>query len=371
MPVVLDTRTANDHFPGIGRYVASLVGALQRVAPELDLVLLREPTAQATRLSLPALPGMECAVSPFSIRQQWVVPRLLRKQSAALYHSPYYLMPYRPGAPAVLTCYDLIPLLYPEYYSAAQRLIYRLAHRLALRATQAILSISEATRADLVRYFQVDARRIVVTPLAADARFAPSSPEHVAATCRKHGLPQAYVLYFGSNKPHKNLTRLIQAWNLQRSAAGVGDSVLVIAGHWEPRYAEAKRLVEALGLKDRVIFIGAVDEADLPALYSGARLFVFPSLYEGFGLPVLEAMACGTPVVYSASSSLPEVAGDAGLTFDPGDVEALATTIQRVLANPDLRVHLRQRGLERAAQFTWDRTARATLEVYRTLATRF
>ena len=370
MPIIFDARTATDHFHGIGRYVAGLSGALQGVAPDLDLVLLRDPTAHTTRLSLPALPRIECAVSPFSIRQQWVVPGLLRRQSAALYHSPYYLMPYRPGVPAVLTCYDLIPLLYPEYYSAAQRLIYRLAHRLALRATQVILSISEATRTDLVRCFHVDARRIAVTPLAADARFAPKSSEHIAAARRKHDLPQAYVLYFGSNKPHKNLGRLIQAWNLRCSEVGSGDLVLAIAGHWDRRYTEAKRLVEALGLKERVVFLGPVDEADLPALYSGARLFVFPSLYEGFGLPVLEAMACGAPVACSASSSLPEVAGDAGLTFDPRDVEGMAATIQRTLADPGLRVHLRQQGLERAAQFTWERTARTTLEVYRAIGRR-
>ena len=209
--LVLDARTATDHFPGIGRYVASLTQALARLAPNLGLTLLRNPSATATRLTLPDLPRMDCSASPFSMQQQWIVPRMLRQAGATLYHSPYYLMPYLPGVPSVVTCYDLIPLIYPEYYTVPQRLIYRLAHRLALRAARVVLAISEATKADLVRVFQMDPQRVLVTPLAANASFAPCSSTQITAVRVKYALPERYVLYLGINKPHKNLARLVQA----------------------------------------------------------------------------------------------------------------------------------------------------------------
>ncbi len=364
MPVVLDARTATDHFPGIGRYVVSLSRALTRIAPDLDLTLLYNPTANATRTTLPDLPRLVCVASPFSIQQQWIVPTILRQARAKLYHSPYYLMPYLPNVPSVITCYDLIPLIHPEYYTVSQGLIYRLAHYLALRAAHVILAISEATKADLVRIFHVDPRRVLVTPLAADASFAPCSRVQVDALRLKYALPERYGLYLGSNKPHKNLMRLVQAWKMANGKRQISNTQLVIAGQWDERYPEARRLAEELGLKDQVIFAGAVEENDLPALYNGATLFVFPSLYEGFGLPVLEAMACGTPVVCSNASSLPEVAGEAASLVDPLQTDALAGAISRILHDQELRQAMRQKGLMQATQFSWQRTAQTTWQIY-------
>ncbi len=366
MPIVLDARTVTDHFPGIGRYVVNLAHGLAQVVPDLDIALLHDPSATATRLALPDLPRVACAVSPFSLSQQWAVPGQLRCVQAALYHSPYYLMPYWTGIPTVLTCYDLIPLLYPRYYSAVQRLIFWLAHGLALKVSSKILAISHATRADLLRHFHVDARRVVVTQLAPDPAFCPQPVEKVVALRARLGLPEQYVLYLGSNKPHKNLPRLIKAWQISNLQFPISNLRLVIAGHWDSRYPEVRQHVETAGLKERVVFAGSVAEEDLPALYSGATLFVFPSLYEGFGLPVLEAMACGTAVACSNTSSLPEVAGDAGLTFDPLQVEAIGDTIGRVLADPEELAGLRRRGLERAARFSWNQVAAETGRVYRT-----
>ena len=367
MPIVLDARTANDHFPGIGRYVVNLSQALMRIAPDLDLTLLHNPAAKATRLTLPALPRIACSTSPFSIQQQWIVPAILRQAQAKFYHSAYYLMPYLPGVPSVVTCYDLIPLIYPEYYTISQRLICRLAHYLALRATRVILAISEATKADLVRVFQVDPQQVLVTPLAADASFAPCSRMQIAAVRVKYALPERYVLYLGINKPHKNLARLVQTWRVVNRKSQIPHLKLVIAGQWDERYPEARRLAEELGLKDQVVFAGPVSEADLPALYSGAMLFVFPSLYEGFGLPVLEAMACGTPVVCSNTSSLPEVAGNAALLVEPQDVTALADALSRAANDGELRQAMRQKGMTQAARFSWERTAQETLTAYRHL----
>jgi len=373
MPVILDARTATDHFPGIGRYVVSLASALARVTAEINLMLLHDPSAPSMRLTLPDLPRIHCPVSPFSIRQQWSVPSHLRRAKATLYHSPYYLMPYWPGVPTVFTCYDFIPLIYPEYFTASQRLIYRTTHILAINTARVTLAISEATKRDLVRFFGVDPQRIVVTPLAADPHLIPEPPDRVDFVQRKYSLPERYVLYLGSNKPHKNLARLVQAWQISnlksqtpalRAGASVSNLKLVIAGHWDNRYLEAKRFVEEQGLQEQVVFAGPVAEADLPALYSGASLFVFPSLYEGFGLPVIEAMACGAPVVCSNTSSLPEAAGDAALLVDPLDANALAEAIIRALANDELRHALREKGLAQAAKFSWEQTARETHKAY-------
>ena len=362
MTIVLDARTATDHFPGIGRYVVNLAHTLKSIAPDLDLMLLCDPNAPSSRLALPNLPITNLPISPFSIQQQWRVPQQLRDLKAAVYHSPYYLMPYRPGVPTVLTAYDVIPLIYPQYYSVPQRLIFRVAHTLALRTARLTLAISEATKVDLIRRLGARPDRIRVTPLAADPRFTPQSTAAIQAGRDKYHLPDRYVLYIGSNKPHKNLARLVEAFsNLKPPPSNFH---LVIAGSWDNRYFEAKQLA---GGNDRIHFLGPISDADLPALYSGALAFAFISEYEGFGLPPLEAMACGAPVIASNTSSLPEVIGDAGLLIDPHDAGAITTALERIVSDSALQSDLRQRSLDRAAQFSWEQTARLTLDAYRTI----
>ncbi len=362
---VFDGRTATPHFPGIGRYVTNLARAL---IPQLEederLTLLYHPKHPPVLPSSDAVQALPVGASVFSPRQQWHIPRLLGRAGAELYHSAYYLMPYRPGVPAVLTVYDLIPLLFPQQSSRRARLMFRWTIRLALRATHYCLAISEATRQDLVRHFHVAPDRIACVPLAADPAFTPQDVTRVERVRNDYGLPDRYVLYLGSNKPHKNLVGLVDAWSELQPRS----EVLVIAGAWDERYPEPRRRVVKLGLEDRVRLLGPVPEEDLPALYSGAEVFAFPSMYEGFGLPVLEAMACGTPVVCSDRSSLPEVAGDAAVYCDPTQTGSIADALQRVLRNADLRQDLHKRGLARASQFSWERTARETLEVYREIA---
>ena len=364
MPIVIDARTASDHFPGIGRYVVNLCRALCQVVPDVDLAVLYDPGATASRLALPDVPRLACLASPFALRQQWLIPRQLRCAGARLYHSPYYLMPYWPGVPTVLTCHDVIPLVYPGYFSAQQRLAFRLAYSLALRAAQHVIAVSQATRADLARFFGLPSQRITVIPEAADPLYTPQPDAKIVAVRQRYGLPPGYVLYLGSNKPHKNLVRLVQAWALVKQRNAARDMQLVLAGPWDTRYPESRQLAEQLGLQTDIRFLGPVPEADLPALYSGATLLVFPSLYEGFGLPVLEAMACGTPVACANTSSLPEVAGDAAPRFSPTDTAAMADLLARLLTDPDWRATLRAAGLRQAASFSWQETARQTLAVY-------
>jgi len=202
--------------------------------------------------------------------------------------------------------------------------------------------------------------RVAAIPLAAGPTFHPQPLEAIAGLRRRHALPERFTLYLGSNKPHKNLPRLLAAW-----ATLPEDELLVIAGAWDRRYPEPRQIVQQQGLGERVRFLGPVAEADLPALYGAATLFVFPSLYEGFGLPVLEALACGTPVACSDSSNLPEVADNAALLFNPLDVGAIADAIRLLLADEQERAALADRATAQAARFSWERTAAATLALYR------
>ena len=399
---ILDARTATPHFPGIGRYVTNLARALvPLLAPNERLTVLHDPAYPVSLSPSDAARTIPLAVSPFELQQQWAVPRLLRNFRASgadnpgsnapfpapsLYHSPYIAMPYLPGVPTVLTVYDLIPLRFPAHSTSRARLLIRWMTWLALRPARHVIAISEFTRRDFMAEFGLRPGQITAIPLAADPAFQPQPPEAIAALRARCDLPERFVLYLGSNKPHKNLTRLVAAWLIANGQWQMANCRLVIAGAWDERYPEARELANSSGAKasskngqllassnQLPVWLGPVPEADLPALYSAAAAFVFPSLYEGFGLPVLEAMACGTPVICSNTSSLPEVAGDpsvgsepsAALLVDPQDTAALADTVRRVLMDDDLRVGLRRRGLAQAARFTWKQTAAATLAIYR------
>ena len=372
MRVTIDARVIQDHFPGIARYTFNLARALADISPEDEFVLLYDPHALNARHNLAELqrcpnvrllPG---SAPLFSLSEQWRIPRQLASLAPSVIHAPYYLRPYAMPAPVVFVAYDLIPLRYPAYYSFRERLVFQAAMRLSLQTAQVIISTSRSTANDLQQLYKVHPERLVVVPGAADSGFVPQSTAVVAALRSRRHLPDRYVLYLGSNKPHKNLIRLVESW--KQVPDQTPEVKLVVAGHWDPRYVEAKERAKALNLDEKVLFAGPIADADLPALYSGAEVFVFPSLYEGFGLPVLEAMACGAPVVCSDTSSLPEVAGDAALMVDPSDVHALSAAITRVLADESLRWEMREKGLARAADFSWKRTAQEMLAVYRRLA---
>jgi alpha-1,3-rhamnosyl/mannosyltransferase len=297
-----------------------------------------------------------------------VVPRRLRDLGADIYHSLYYAMPYRPGVPVVLTSYDVIPLVFPEYFSPHRRHLFRITHTLAVRVADLVIAISEATKRDLVHWFGLDPDKVKVIYPAVGAEFAPSAADEVRSVRGRYGLDEGYFLSVGTNKPHKNLVRLIHAFADYLEKRPLSSTLLALAGPWDPRYPEPKEAVRERGLGERVRFLGPIEDRDLPALYSGARALAFPSEYEGFGLPVLEAMACGAPVVCSNSSSLPEVLGDTGLLVDPADRDGWTAALGRMEDDDRLRREYRERGLARAREFTWERNAELTVQVYRELA---
>ncbi|MCY3899696.1 MAG: glycosyltransferase family 1 protein [Caldilineaceae bacterium] len=373
---ILDARTATPHFPGIGRYVTNLASAL---APQLtageELTFLESPSANPADASAPVLQvegashlageSITAPATPFDIRQQWRIPSLLKQLRAdneALYHSPYYLMPYRTGLPTLLTFYDVIPLKFPKSVSTRARLFFRLAATLALRAADRVVVISHAARSDLLRFFSIPASKTTVTPLAAGACYRPQPSAEIARIRHQFRLPESFLLYLGINKPHKNLPALVDAY---AQTASPHMPPLVIAGAWDNRYPQPKQHAARRQLGDAVRFLGPVDERDLPALYSAATLFVFPSLYEGFGLPVLEAMACGTPVACSSTPGLTEVAGDAALYFDPLSVTGIRDAMVELIDDGRQRARRAEQGLTRASRYSWQATAAATLRCYR------
>lgn len=366
----LDARAATEHFPGIGRYVSNLARALAlELAAGEELWLLVDgsrPSPWRLPLANDKVHFVKTAVSPFSLSQQWHIPRLLRRRQPAIYHSPYYLMPYRVCAPTLVTLYDLIPQLFPEHVSWRARLLFRIATRFALKQARHVITISEAARQDLLASFSIRGE-VTAIPLAPEGRFHPQSATEIQRVSQKYRLPKQYIFYLGGNKPHKNLARLVEAW-AQLIAGRPAAPPLVIAGAWDNRYPESRQRAEILRLGDTVRFLGPVTDADLPALYSGALFFVFPSLYEGFGLPVIEAMACGTAVICAHTSSLAEVAGDAALIVNPYDAADIARQISHFLTDPALIVEYRQRAVIQAQQFSWQKTAVATLNLYRRYA---
>ncbi len=376
MRIGFDGRYAGDHFPGIGRYSLGLVRALAELEHGHTLVLILDPRAPAGRYDMAALgglPGVEVAhlaAAPFSLRQHAALPALARRLRLDLLHSPYFIKPYLGlPCPSVLTLYDLIGWRFPRTLSLRGRLLYRSAMALAVRSADAIITISESARSDIEYVYEPKAGQVVVTPLAAGRSFRPQSPEVIAALRARHGLPERYVLYVGSNKPHKNLERLVRGWGRVVEAGKTGergreDVLLVIAGHAAHSDAALRALVAEKGLGATVRFVPNVDDSDLPALYSGATVFAFLSYYEGFGLPPLEAMACGAPVLCAYASSLPEVVGDAALTVDPYSSAGIAAGLARLLCSPALRRSLSERGRRRALEFSWRRTALGTLRVY-------
>ncbi len=351
---------ALDRSPGgIGRYTIGLLDGLARLGLRPLRLQAGRGRAGPDRRPLPGaglLPGLMTI-------GQLRLAREAARSGLALVHDPIGVCPlWLTRAARVSTVHDLIPFVMPASSTTLDRLIYRHWLPRALPRVDAVLTDSQCSRQDIMAHLSLPPDRVHVIPLAAGASFRPLAPEAVRPVLARHGIDGPYLLFVGSQAPRKNLPRLLEAFARLRRWSDRWRLVVVGAGPRPPAAIAAQ--IHRLGLADGVHVAGRVPEEDLPALYNGADLFVFPSLYEGFGLPVLEAMACGVPVVTADRSSLPEVAGDAALLVDPTDVEAIAAALRRVLADEALAASLRARGLARAATFSWERTARETVAVY-------
>lgn len=369
MSIYVDVSAAVNARAGLGRYAESLAGAL--IATQPDRLALFYNAGRRTAGLPPGLRHVparrvRAGYKPWRMAV-WLgsladvgFDRLV--PGAEVFHATEHLLLPLRTVPTVLTVHDLIFRLFPEHHTRLNYWYLNATMPLYCRRATAIISVSEATKRDLVRLYRLPAAKITVVHEAAAPHFMPAAPERVANVRTRYGLPARYILRVGTIEPRKNLERLLEALAVLRRLAPDARLVIVGARGWLTE--GFFRRLEALGLGDAVQLAGRVPDEDLPAIYSGAELLVEPSVYEGFGLPLLEAMACGTPVVCSAVASLPEVGGDAARYFDPHDTEAMAALMAEVWRSADLRAALRQAGLARAAQFSWQRAAQETLAVY-------
>jgi len=361
MRIAMDGRPLASPRGGIRRYVECLAGGLARVAPAHEVVLCGLSRAAAARLD-PALGARPERVAG----ARWLDHAWLASTPGPfdLYHGTNYVAPWWSRAPVVLTVHDLTVRLFPDTHPWRRRAMHALLPARCRRAAR-VIADSGATRDDLVRLCGVPAAHVEVVPLAADHLGPPPDDAGRAALRRRHGLPERFTLYLGALEARKNLPALLTAFASLREE-GVAHA-LVLAGAGATEYVQGLRdAARRLGLHEgRDLWLpGPIEDADLPALYASCDAFVYPSLYEGFGLPPLEAMACGAPVVAALGSSLQELFAGAALLVDPHDPGALRAALARLLKDPALRDELAARGRARAAARSWDDVARDTLAVY-------
>ncbi len=371
MRICIDVSPAVHHKAGLGRYAQDLTAALVACdARNKYSAFYNEPqTAQITP-PLDRLPQVTMNRTTKPWRMSVLLSYLLRRSqdgvapNVDIFHATDHLLPRFVRTGTVFTLHDLAFRAYPETHTLLNRSFLSAAMPHFLRAADAIIAVSEFTKKDAVRLYGVPDDKITVIAEGVHPRFRPPQPEQVAAVRRKYGLPARSILYLGTIEPRKNLNILLDAYASLRKKPGMEDVRLVMVGKKGWLFAPFFEHLHALGLEDQVIFPGFVSDDDLPALYGAADVFVYPSLFEGFGLPVLEAMACGAPVVCSNASSLPEVAGDAALLVAPHDAAGLLGAIERLLGDADLRTRLTGLGTAQASRFTWQEAARRTLAVY-------
>lgn len=370
MRVMVDTRWIFQEFSGIGFYTQELLRQLVKLQPGTDFVLLFcDKEIEQRILSLPELanaPNVEVervSGSVFSLKSQFNLPRLIRNRTIDVFFSPNWMVPYlaflkkRPGGcKLVVTIHDLIPLARPDHAPKALKsrffFIFKKLMKLTAHCADGILTPSEHSRLDVLRYLEVpasDSAKVVAIPEAAAEAYVPGGDPRKTP-------PE--LLYVGRFDPYKNVPLLIKAF--QKVADQHAEVKLRLIGSRDLRYPEAARLADELNVNGRIIWQGYAGSEELLQAYQTAAALVFPSSYEGFGLPILEAMACATPVICSPVSSIPEVAGEAAMLFHPDDENDLAKQILRLLTDPNLAEEYGRKGLEQSKRFTWAKTAAET-----------
>jgi glycosyltransferase involved in cell wall biosynthesis len=370
--IVIDTRHLRDF--GIGTYIRNLLGALSRLDAENRYILVAHPE------DLPELSalGANFELAPYQRRDtdpldQLAFPWYLRHFSADLFHIPLNVVSIAMPSPYVVTVHDMSSLLFDQQRTLRKN-FRRYQFRRGLLRAERVIAVSHATREDIEELFRVPSERISVVYNAPDPAFLQDSatPEQVQRVLERYQVDYPFLLYAGTIRPQKNIPRLIEAFAVVRGRLEdhpvYRDLRLIIIGDEISRYPAVRRAVIQTRVEAVVRFLGFVPLETLKVFYKTAAAFVFPSLYEGFGLPPLEAMACGTPVVTSNASSLPEVAGDAAVLVNPENVFDIAAGIREVLTNEALRAELIERGRRRAREFSWERTACQVLEIYRQVA---
>lgn len=368
----------NQPHTGSGQYTRQLVYQLNRLVSDLAITLVHpEAPGDAPAADVPpsvrVLPVATRAGHLGKVRfEQSLFPRACTEVGATLAHVPYWGGPLRSPVPLVVTVHDLTTLFVPEYHRGAKARLYNALVTASARGADHLITDSFSSKLDIMDHLGLDEAGVTAIYLGVGSQYTPSAGPGSdslldMAVVRKYDLPDYYVLYLGGYELHKNVLTLLHAYTYVAQALGP-DYPLVLAGRKPPAapptFPDYEEYIRRSNLSDRVRWIGFVEEDDKPVLYRNAEVFAFPSSHEGFGLPPLEAMACGTPVVASNSSSLPEVVGPAGFAVDPDDPRMMAGAIISLVMQEDLAADLRRQGPEQAAKFTWENTATETLLVY-------
>jgi glycosyltransferase involved in cell wall biosynthesis len=363
MKIAFDLRRIKN--PGIGRYMKCLAEAVVAQAPEHDYLLVLPPDAEEMIGVQGRSVERVCSSSRYySVREQVELPRLLRRHKTDLLHSPHFNIPLARPCTTVVTIHDVIYLACKQDMpSRLGRFYYHAMMAASIRLADRILTDSEFSKKDIVRYLHADPEKIEVVYPAVDPAFERvNDGARLEAIRSRYRLDEEYIFYAGIYKPRKNHAGLLGAFR-ELLKSGV-KAKLVIAGPLADGEAELRRLASELGVLEKVIFTGFVPDSDLQALYSAARVYACPSLYEGFGFTVLEAMACGVPVVCSTETSLPEVAGEAALYADSENPQEFAAALHRAFSETDLRRGMIEKGFKNCRRFSWSKAAAAALDVY-------
>lgn len=301
--------------------------------------------------------------------EQFVFPVKLRKEKLDVLLSPGNIAPALHPCPGVSIICDMVPFVRPENFSFVERCMLKLLFFLTARTSKKIMTISDYSKSEITRRFSLSPERVEVIFAGMGKGLDIPSEEEAKAVLKGLGIHGPYILSVASSRKYKNIDGLVRAFKLLKDKHKRGE-LLVIAGHADRAHAELVRLVGDLGLTDDVLFTGFVDDKGLAVLYDNASVFVYPSFFEGFGLPVLEAFSCSTPVAASRAASIPEVAGSGALLFDPHDEGEMAEMIAKILKNKRVREGLQRKGLKQIEEFTWEKTARAALKVMQEVASR-
>ncbi len=362
----VDARKLKDY--GIGSYIRELLDAIGR-RPESQQYRFLIYVGAADREALPPLPPQfEIAAEEapgYSLEELTGFAWRIFRDRLDLFHATHYVLPPLPTTKSVVTIHDIIHLLYPQFLpSRAAHFYARFMVRRALQRADRIITVSYNSKRDLTDYFDIPGSRTEVIYNGVSARFRPDIPEaERRRVAERHGLRPPYLLFLGGEKPHKNVQNVVRAFAQARRRHELPHT-LVLAGPMPANEGRLAALVSALDLSGSIARPGIVEEADLPGLYSGADALLYPTLYEGFGLPVVEAMACGVPVLTSSTSALQEIAGGYACLVDPMDVDAIARGIVQLATDPGVRADYSLLGRKRALDFSWDKAAERTLEVY-------
>lgn len=366
--IYLDVSAAVHRRAGLGRYAESLARALVAADPGRYGLFFNQEQGVETLSGLGHLPSRTVRLGYKPWRMLVWLGQLARVNfnrllpGAELFHATEHLLLPLRHIPSVLTVHDLIFRHLPDHHKVLNRWYLNITMPLYCRRATRIIAVSECTKQDLISAYGLPSDKVTVIYEAAAPHFRPQLPGHVASVRSRYDLPERYLIFVGTIEARKNLSTLLSGFEALH-AEGLTDG-LVIVGRRGWLYGDFFSALERSPARGGVVFPGYIPDEDLPAVYAGAQALVFPSLYEGFGLPVLEAMACETPVVASNASSVPEVGGDSALYFDPRDCEAMVATTRRVLSEPGLAEDLRRRGREQAACFSWERAAQETEAVY-------